>query len=121
MRAPKKRIPISFSAGCASPGTNVLPGLTYYTGPEKLTGKLVFLLSEGPDDEDDTARTGTIYDFNLEGGVLRRVTDAPSGSLFASTSGSLYCVISASGGNGGKNGTIAFVYSTRARHKGVTH
>jgi hypothetical protein len=103
------------SGGCASSGTNVLPGLTYYPGPEKLAGKLAFLLSEGPDDEDDTARTGAIYDFNLDDGVLHKVVDSPCGSLFASASGSLFCVISESGGNRGTNGTTAFVYSASAR------
>lgn len=81
----------------AAPVTvTVMPGLTYYDGPEKLTGKLVFLLQHDDTVNFDTASnletTASIYEFDLAKTNLHEVINSPCGGLYTSIGSDLICV-----------------------------
>ena len=70
--------------------THLLPGVTYYDGPEKLTGKLVFLVGSKPLSSPQQEMSATLYEFDLQKRVLRRMTMAPGGAwLVPSKDGTL--------------------------------
>lgn len=93
--------------GCATPHSQqLLPGLTYYGGPEKLGGKLVFLLQHDYTLETNSNAAASIYEFALGKPELRKVTDAPAGLFLASEDGTLLCSVSDSN---------VFVYSVAAQ------
>ena len=100
----------------AAPVT-VMPGLTYYDGPEKLTGKLVFLIHHDYQVESNSEIAASIYEFDLAAKTLHEITKAPRGSFLSSTNGELYCVNYWSGiyqkdyGRNINNQTNLFVYS----------
>ena len=50
----------------AEPPKKLLPGVTYYDGPEKLTGKLTFLLRRDARLETNTDSTASIYEFETK-------------------------------------------------------
>jgi hypothetical protein len=84
---------ITLLPGCASepqlPGyasepqrqMTLLPGLTYYAGPEKLSGKFVFLYHQNNersiDNNDD--KSAALYEFDIAGERLSKLTDCPDG------------------------------------------
>ncbi len=95
--------------------TNLLPGLTYYEGSEKLTGKMVFLLCRNAEEDQNGEKAGAIYEFAPSSKSLRKITDAPSGNLFVSQDGNLSCVLFWFGVWRNDNNTNAFVYSDLLR------
>jgi hypothetical protein len=70
-----------------------LPGLTYYDGKERLSGRLVFLFCNDEDranrHNDDTC--AAIYEFDLDNKHLTKLTDCPNGFL-ARPGENLFCV-----------------------------
>jgi hypothetical protein len=72
--------------------TNLLPGITYNDGPEKLTGKLVFLVQHDYTIETNWEKAASIYEFDLQKKELRKVTDSPFGQTSVSSDGNTYCV-----------------------------
>ncbi len=75
----------------AAPVT-VMPGLTYYDGSEKLSGKLVFLLQHDYQVESNSETAASIYEFDLTTKVLHEITKAPRGFFHSSTNGELFFV-----------------------------
>jgi hypothetical protein len=64
-----------FATTLQAGSTNLLPGIMYYDGPEKLTGKLVFLFEHNrPTGEFDiptnTLKAASIYEFDLSDGKM---------------------------------------------------
>ena len=92
----------------------LLPGLTYYQGPENLTGKLVFCLTDRNAPIQSSASQSTIFEFDLKSKKLSSVTRAPGEIFVASPKGDLYCTLMDN-----LRGTNAFVYSTKT-HKSRT-
>src|ERR1035437_6314058 len=90
---------------------SLLPGLSYYTGKERLTGKLVFLLRHDYTVETNSENAASIYEFNFGEGRLRKVTEAPAGLFIASDQGDVFCVIFWHGIWIGGGVTNAFIYS----------
>ena len=96
--------------------TELLPGLTYYDGPEKLTGKLIFLLQHNkPKNEFDVTINSpiaaSIYEFDLQRKTLNKVTDSPNGRFIPSQDGDAFCVIYSSGQWHQHSDTNVFIYS----------
>jgi hypothetical protein len=73
--------------------TNLLPGIIYYDGPEKLTGKLVFLVQHDYTVETNGENTASIYEFDLQKKQLCKLTDSPFGRMSVSPDGNLMSVI----------------------------
>lgn len=101
--------------------TNLLPGITYYEGPEKLTGKLVFLLSRNAEEDQNGETAAAIYEFDLGAKMVRKVTEAPSGHLFVTADGNMSCVLFWFGVWRNDNTTNAFIYSDSTRQSRTLH
>jgi hypothetical protein len=105
------------SAAVVSASTNLLTGLTYYTGNEKLTGRIAFQLQGAYTQDDEKAgtnveRSATIYEFDLEKQQLRRVTSSPKGFRFIGPDqGDVYCVLYGPFDSYATSFSNAFVYS----------
>jgi hypothetical protein len=100
----------------AASATNLLPGITFYNGPEKLTGKLVFLLQHNkPKGEFDvpvnSLTAASIYEFDLSQKKLQKVTDSPFGHFVSTDDGNTICVMCWLGEWRQNNNTNAFIYS----------
>jgi hypothetical protein len=95
---------------CASPSTNIMPGLTYYMGAENLSGKLAFLVQHDYRVETNSATAASIYEFDLSPKKLKKVTDAPNGLFVPSRVGGTFCVIFQYGMGDAENTNI-FAYS----------
>ena len=81
-----------FVPAMAHGATSLLPGVTYYEKHEKLTGRLVFLLSRDAGLETNETTSATIYEFDLSENKLKKVTDAPRGMPHVSESGDVFWV-----------------------------
>jgi hypothetical protein len=97
--------------------TTLLPGLTYYNGDEKLSGRLVFLFCNDLDaasrQNDDTC--ASIYTFGLNDKKLSKLTDCPSGRL-ARPGDDLLCVNYRLVGSG-QYATNMFIISVKTHQK----
>ena len=84
-------------AGALQAGsTNLLPGITFYDGPEKLTGKLVFLVQSNYFEDEFFVATNSspsIYEFDLQYKKLTKVIDCPYGRTIYSHDGDIFCII----------------------------
>src|SRR5437868_5344394 len=95
----------------ATASTNLLPGLAYrYDSPQKLNGKLAFLLDRRHDGMTNSDTAGSIYEFDLAQKTLRKLCDAPGGQLYSSPDGNTFCVIYHKGVYFQDRVTNAFVY-----------
>jgi hypothetical protein len=92
---------------------DLLPGIIFYDGPEKLTGKLVFLVQHDYTVETNRENTASVYEFDLRKKQLRKLTDSPVGQMSVSPSGDLLSVISGTGRIG--SDTNLFVYSITSK------
>src|ERR1035437_5358402 len=85
-----------------------LPGTTYYDGPEKLTGKLVFCAQHNKSNNESNMlpdgsvspnglTTSSIYEFDLQRKKLNKLTDSPNGAFIPafipSCDGDVFCVV----------------------------
>lgn len=87
----------------------LLPGIVYYDGPEKLTGKLTFLLKH---DDSKKEKPAAIYEFNLVTKKLKKVADAPGSYHFIPPDrGDLFCVVYGPFEPSGRWSTNAFIHS----------
>jgi len=102
-------------AGALQAGsTNLLPGITFYDGPEKLTGKLVFLVQSNYFEDEFFVATNSspsIYEFDLQYKKLTKVIDCPYGRTIYSHDGDIFCIIYSSGQWHQDSDTNIFVYS----------
>lgn len=104
-------------AGALQAGsTNLLPGVTFYDGTEKLTGKLVFLVKhDKPNSEFDmpanSITSASIYEFDLQTEKLNKLTDCPNGRFIPSADGDSFCVIYQLGRWHEGDDRNAFIYS----------
>lgn len=101
--------------------TRLLPGITYYESGEKLTGKMLFLLSRNAEEDQNGEKVSAIYELDPAAKTLRKVTDAPKGNLFVSDNGDLSCVVFWFGAWRNDNNTNAFVHSTSMRERRILH
>lgn len=107
--------------------TNLMPGLTYYEGPEKLTGKLVFLhnpkaelfirFGGPPLERMPPVPTVSICVFDLATKQLRRVVECPDGLLYVAPDGETFCVVRPGNELAGVYETTVFVYSEPTRRQ----
>ena len=115
------------SATAVSASTNLLNGLTYYQGNEKLTGKIVFQLQDGYIHNGETVgtnseRSATIYEFDLEKQQLRKVTTSPKGYAFIGPEqGDVFCVLYGPFSPNGNSYTNVFVYSDTINRNHTLH
>lgn len=117
---------ITASAACLG-ATNLMPGLIYYEGPEKLTGKLAFLhtpkaelfirLGGPPLERMPPVPTVSICVFDLATKQLGRLAECPSGHLFVDNQGETFCVVQPGRMAAGVYETTAFVYSASTRRQ----
>jgi hypothetical protein len=104
--------PMLVLLGCAAPQqTKLLPGVTYYGGPEKLNGTLTFLLQHDSRQETNAASSASVYEFDLASKALRKVVDAPMGLFIPSREGGGFCVVDQPGNWFRSRATNAFVFS----------
>jgi hypothetical protein len=73
--------------------TNLLPGISFYDGPEKLSGKLVFLVQHDYTVATNVENTASIHEFDLQNKQFRKLTDSPAGQMSVSPNGDLLSVI----------------------------
>lgn len=73
--------------------TNLLPGIIYYDGTEKLSGKLVFLVQHDGTVLTNSANAATVYEFDLQKKRLNKIIDSPVGQFGVSTKGNVFCTI----------------------------
>jgi hypothetical protein len=105
------------SPTAVSASTNILNGLTYYQGNEKLAGTIVFQLQDGYIKNGETVGTNSehsasIYEFDLQKQQLRKVTTSPKGYAFiGSDQGDVYCVLYGPFDSYGASYSNAFVHS----------
>jgi hypothetical protein len=103
---------------CAmQPPVDLLPGVVYYDGPEKLTGKLTFLLENDVRQE----KSAAIYEFDLSAKKLRKVTDSPKGLFAPPDQGDVFCVVYGPFEPYGRFYTNAFVYSVLSGQTRILH
>ncbi len=100
--------------------TNLLPGIIFYDGPEKLTGKLVFLVQHDYTVETNGENTASVYEFDLQKKQLRKLTDSPVGQMSVSPDGNLFSVIFAKHSGMGSD-TNLFVYSKISQANQITN
>jgi len=91
--------------------TELLPGLTYCGHKERLAGKLVFLFGDNAFRLGTNEMSANIYEFNLQGNDLRKITVAPGGLFIASNDGKVFCVLYGVDPVSHDFGTNAFVYA----------
>jgi hypothetical protein len=104
-------LPLFFGGVLHAASTNLLPGIIYYDGPEKLTGKLVFLVQHDYTVETNWESAASIYEFDLRERKLHKVTASPFGQVSVSPEGNTFCVIYWLGNWGNDKATRAFIYS----------
>jgi hypothetical protein len=95
--------------------TQLLPGLKYYGTREKLSGKLVFNLTDRNYQFRNKEHQSTIYEFDLQHERLRKLTRAPGGIFIASMDGKVFCILV----EGRWIGTNAFLYSSTTQKVGT--
>src|SRR5436305_1037416 len=95
----------------AENGTNLLPGLTYHPGPEKLDGKLVFLIRHDCRVQTNSPNAASIYEFDLSQNQQKKLTDCPFGQFGAAEKGSTFCVVFVNGKWDIGKDTNVFAYS----------
>ena len=111
------------SAITVNASTNLLKGLTYYEGKEKLTGKIVFQLQDGGPHNGEILETNSktdasIYEFDLQNQQLKKVSASPEGYYFiAPDHGDVYCVVYGPFDSNGASYTNVFVYSDLFQRK----
>jgi len=103
-------------SGCGTTSTtsktvHLVPGMTYYDGPEKLSGKLVFLLRHDYNQRYNDDAAASIYKFDLVENKLTKLTDCPNGIFISSEGGNEFCVNYGLGDYDEKKVTNVFVYS----------
>ena len=91
--------------------TNLLPGISFYDGPEKLSGKLVFLVQHDYTAATNVENTASIYEFDLQKKQFRKLTDSPAGQMSVSPNGDLLSVIFCTGRWEIGSDTNLFAYS----------
>lgn len=101
--------------------TNLLPGITYYDGPEELTGKLVFLVQHDYTVTSNSETAASIYEFDLSQKRLRKATDSPVGTLIAAREGDTLCVNYWLGKFGIGKATNVFIYSNAKEATQIVH
>jgi hypothetical protein len=81
--------------GCATHHSQeLLPGLTYYPGPETLCGELVFLVQHDYTVRTNSSAAASVYGLRFGKPELRKITDAPAGLFLTSENGTLFCSVS---------------------------
>lgn len=78
--------------------TNLLPGITFYDGPEKLTGKLVLLLKHEQklkafEIPTNGIGAATIYEYDIGKKTFQKTTDSPFGIPGTSYDGDIVYVV----------------------------
>ena len=94
--------------------TNLLPGVTFYDGSKKLTGKLVFLVQSNYFEDEFFVATNSfssIYEFDLQHKKLTKIIDCPYGRMVCSHDGDSFCIIYSSGQWHQDSDTNVLVYS----------
>ncbi len=90
-----------------------LPSVLSYSGPERLTGRVIILASNNSMGGATNTSPPTIYSLDLAADRLKHVSTAPQfGPLNLSQDGHLYCVRAS---DGSPEHAAAFVYSDRSR------
>jgi hypothetical protein len=97
----------------ATAETQLLPGLKYYGSREKLSGKLVFNLTDRNYHVRSKEYQSAIYEFDLQQERLRKLTRAPAGIFIASREGNAFCILVEG------VSTNAFVYSSTTQKLGT--
>ena len=92
--------------------TNLLPGLIYFNGKEKLNGKLVFLFEHDYTVETNSQSSASIYEFNLHSEKLHKLTDSPDGRFVRPSDDGVCCVLYWLGAFSQGGATHGFVYSS---------
>ena len=105
---------LSLSSCAIQQPSKLLPGVTYYDGPEKLTGRLTFLLEHDIRSENPN-NSAAIYEFDLAEKQLRKVTESPKGLFIPPERGDLFCVVYGPFDPYGRCSTNAFIYSQSTR------
>jgi len=82
LRAARIVFAILPAAFCWAGKTNLLHGLTYDGGKEKVAGRLMFLTSAETLPSTNGLKPCFLYEFDMETQKLRRVTQAPTGRHF---------------------------------------
>jgi len=94
----------------ASP-TNLLPGIAFYDGSEKLTGKLVFLVQHDYTIETNSENAASVYEFDLQKKKLNKIADSPVGQFGIVPEGNAFCTIFWNDKYSMGKDTNVFVYS----------
>jgi hypothetical protein len=96
---------------------DVLPGVVFFDGTEKLNGKLVFLVEHDYTSMTNSEAAATIYEFDLVQKEIKPITNCPYGQFIPSRDGKTFAVVylagDASAGYG--SDTNLFVYSEPLR------
>lgn len=97
----------------ASQSTNIMPGVKYYVGTEKLDGKLVFLVQHDYTSWNNSGAAAIIYELDLANGQIKPITDCPYGRFIPAHDGKTYAVVYMTGDAAAGYGsdTNIFVYS----------
>jgi hypothetical protein len=98
--------------------SQLLPGVTYYDGPEKLTGTLTFLLQHDIRSTNSNS-SASIYEFDLADKQLRKVTESPTGLFVPPEQGDLFCVVYGPFDPSGRGNTNAFIYAEATRQSRI--
>jgi hypothetical protein len=91
--------------------TNLLPGIIYHDGPEKLTGKLVFLVQHDYTVETNCESAASVYEFDLQKKRFSKIINSPVGQFDISPEGNAFCTIFWKGNFGMGKDTNVFVFS----------
>ena len=113
---------VLLATGCATQrpaSTTLLPGITYYQGPERLLGKLVFLKTHDTSNLENSESAASIFEFDFLENTLKSSIAAPVGNLFTSGDGDIAGVIYWNGAWRKGNATNAFVYSYARKERRI--
>lgn len=95
--------------------TNLLPGIIYHDGPEKLTGKLVFLVQHDYTVETNCESAASVYEFDLQKKRFSKIINSPVGQFDISPEGNAFCTIFWKGNFGMGKDTNVFVFSENSK------